>query len=188
MLKGDDVRPFVVGESRRWLLYDTARLYRPSRREFFESEKLVVRKVTGAAGLVMAVDLGRHYTDDSLACVVRKADLASIPPKERRRHGLKIAPHQLEPSRAYDLHLVCALLQTPTVQTYYRVQLGGGLNVFPAHLEALPLPPVAALARPEAVRLAGLGRGAARGEPFPVDEADRLARQLYGLDPTDAGA
>ncbi len=186
MLKGDDVQPFVVGESHRWLLYDVERLYRPSRREFFESEKLLVRKVTGVAGLVMAVDAGRHYSDDSLACVVRKADLASVPIAERKRHGLKIAPNQLEPSRAYDLHLVCALLQTPTVQTYYRVQLGGGLNVFPSHIEALPLPKPSELSRSEAVRLGEIGREAAKGVPFPAEEADALARALYGLPPRSA--
>lgn len=187
MIKGDDVSPFRVRDSSRWLLYDLDRLYRPSRREFFENEKLVVRKVSGAAGLVAAVDAGRHYTDDSLACVVRKADLLSVPVAERRRHGLKIAPHQIEPSRAYDLHLVAALLQTAVVQTYYRVQLGGGLNVFPGLIEALPLPKPEMLALPEAARLADLARAAARGHPFPETEADGLARLLYGLDP-DAGA
>ncbi len=182
MLKGDDVSPFVARQSTRCLLYDVARLYRPSVRALFESPKVVVRKVSGRAGLVAAVDEGGHYTDDSLVCVARKADLASVPIAQRKRHGLRLAPHQLEPSRAYDLHLVAALLQTPLVQTYFRVQLGGGLNVFPGLVEALPLPRPEALAMSEAKELARLGRQAARGKPFPLDAADRLARALYGLD------
>lgn len=182
MLKGSDVEPFQVTQPTRWLLYDKEKLYRPSRREFFEHPKLVVRKVTGARGLVMAVDEAHHYTDDSLACVVRKADLSSIPIADRKRHQISIAPSQIEPSRAYDLHLVCALLQTPLVQTYYRVQLGGGLNVFPDQIEALPMPKPAALDSDAARELTRLGREAAAGEIFNAAHADVLARTLYGLD------
>ncbi len=181
MIKGDDVEPFRIRAASRWLLYDTERLYRPSRRELFEHDKLVVRKVTGARGLVCAVDLGRHYTDDSLACVVRKADLISIPMNERRRHRIRIAPSQIEPSRAYDLDLIAALLQTPLVQTYYRVQLGGGLNVFPDLVESLPLPKPQELGMPEAGELAQIGRTARAGGSFDAAEADRLARRLFKL-------
>lgn len=181
MLKGDDVAPLSIRPSTRWLLYDPERLYRPSRREFFEAPKLVVRKVSGARGLVVAVDEGRHYTDDSLACVVRKADLISIPIAERRRHGVSIAPSQIEPSRAYDLWLVAALLQSPLVQTYYRVQLGGGLNVFPELIEALPLPRVDALGRPEAAELVRLAHRAAESGAFDAVAADALVRALFDL-------
>lgn len=180
MLKGDDVQPFRVRESSRWLLYDTERLYRPSRREFFESPKLLVRKVTGARGLVAAVDEGGHYTDDSLACVVRKSELAAIPQAERRRHRLAIYNYELEPSRAYELDLVCALMQTALVQHYYRIQLGGGLNVFPELIEALPLPKVEAMATDEADELASLGRAARTGD-FDADRADALTRSLFGM-------
>ncbi len=188
MLKGDDVTPFVLRESTRWLVYERERLYRPSHPVFFESEKLVVRKVSGRAGLVAAVDESGRYADDSVALVVRKADAASVPLAQRRRHRLRIAPHQIEPSRLYGLHFLAALLHTPLVQTYYRVQLGGGLNVFPALIEALPLP------RPEAVRLdewaelERLGCRAAGGEPFPFERADELARALFGLGPGSGGA
>jgi hypothetical protein len=181
MVKGENVAPFVVKPAGKWLDYDVDRLYRPSRREFFTSEKLLVRKVTGRAGLVAAVDATGLYTDDSLACVVRKADLVHVPVAARKKHGISIAPNQIEPSRAYDLHLVCALLQSPLVQTYYRVQLGGGLNVFPELIEALPLPRPASLGTPEAHALARIGRACAAGAPFPADEADRLARRLFGL-------
>lgn len=183
MLKGDDVQPFLCRASSRWLLYDPARLYRPSHPAFFESEKVVVRKVTGVRGLVAAVDPGGHYTDDSLACVVRKADLMSIAPAHRKRHGIGIGPLQAEQSRAYGLHLLAALFHSPLVQTYYRVQLGGGLNVFPGLIEALPLPRPERLELPEAARLEALGRAAAAGEPFDSVEADGLARTLFGLPP-----
>jgi hypothetical protein len=181
MLKGDDVTPCRHRDSSRWLLYDVDRLYRPSLPEFFASPKLVVKKVSGQAGLVMAVDEAGHYTDDSLACVVRKADLSHLPMAKRRRHRLALAPHQLEPSRRYDLHLLAALLQSPLVQTYYRVQLGGGLNVFPELIEALPVPRPEALALPEAAELAAVGREAAATGVFDAPRADRLARVLFGM-------
>ena len=181
MLKGDDLSSCLHRPSSRWLLYDVERLYRPSLPEFFASPKLVVKKVTGKAGLVMAVDEAGHFTDDSLACIVRKADLSHLPMAKRRRHKLSIAPHQLEPSRRYDLHLLAALLQSPLVQTYYRVQLGGGLNVFPNHIEALPVPKPEALELPEAAELAQLGREAARTGVFDAERADRLARRLFGM-------
>ena len=60
--------------------------------------------------------------------------------RQAARHRLSIAPSQLEPSRRYDLDLVAAVLQSPVVQSYWRVQLGGGLNVFPDLIESLPLP------------------------------------------------
>jgi hypothetical protein len=181
MIKGDDLAPCRHRASSRWLLYDVERLYRPSLPEFFESPKLVVKKVTGQAGLVMAVDEAGHYTDDSLACVVRKADLSHLPMAKRRRHRLSIAPHQIEPSRHYDLHFLAGLLQSPLVQTYYRVQLGGGLNVFPELIEALPVPRPETLERPEAGELAALGRAAAATGAFDAVRADRLARVLFGM-------
>jgi hypothetical protein len=181
MIKGDDVAPFVVRPSSRWLLYDLERLYRPARKELFETDKIVVRKVSGARGLICAVDTGRYYTDDSLACVARKADLASIPIAVRRRHRIRIGPLQAETSKRYDLDFLAALLQTGTVQTYYRVQLGGGLNVFPELIEALPIPKPADLDSPEVAGLAQLGRDARAGKPFDALAADLLARRLFRL-------
>lgn len=181
MIKGDDIEPFVVRPSSRWLLYDLERLYRPARRELFETDKLVVRKVSGARGLICAVDTGRHYTDDSLACVARKADLVSIPIADRRRHKIRIGPMQAETSKRYDLDFLAALLQTGTVQTYYRVHLGGGLNVFPELIEALPIPKPAELSSPEVDGLAQLGRAARQGQPFDALAADLLARRLFKL-------
>jgi len=185
MLKGDDVSPFRLRRSSRWLLYDVERLYRPSRPEFFESHKLLVRKVSGKAGLVCAVDEQGLYTDDSVSCVVRKADLSAMPMTARRRSGIKLSPRHLEPSRAYGLHLVAALLQTPLVQRYYRLQLGGGINVFPAQVESLPLPPLERLSMAEASALEAMGRAAASGAALDLREADRLARVLYGLPPAE---
>jgi hypothetical protein len=182
MLKGDDVEPFRVRAPTRWLLYDVERLYRPARQELFDAQKVVVRKVTGARGLVCAVDTSGHYTDDSLACVVRKADLAGVPLAVRRRHRIRIAPSQIEPSRHYDLDLVAALLQTNAVQTYYRVQLGGGLNVFPGLIEALPLPSPTQLKGSDAHDLALIGRNAREGKAFDAAAAEVLTRRLFKLD------
>jgi len=180
-VKGDDVEPFKVRAATRWLLYDVERLYRPSVPAFFEREKILVRKVAGARGLVCAIERAGYYTDDSVACVVRKGDLASLPLAERRRHKIKVAPSQIEVSRRYDLDLLTALLHTPLVQTYYRVQLGGGLNVFPELIESLPLPPPEELPRPEAGELAALGRAAREGAEFDAVSADFLARRLFHL-------
>src|SRR3712207_7626800 len=53
-------------------------------------------------------------------------------------------------------HLVAALLQTPLVREYYRVHLGGGLNVFPELIESLPIPRAERLQSDEAKQLAEL--------------------------------
>jgi hypothetical protein len=181
MIKGDDVAPFRIRPPSRWLLYDVERLYRPARRELFEHEKIVVRKVTGGRGLVCAVDRDGHYTDDSLACVVRKGDLISIPLSARRKHRISIAPSQIEASRRYDLDFLCALLQAPVVQTYYRVQLGGGLNVFPELVESLPIPKPDQLDLPEVEELARLGRAARATGELDLIAADVLARKIFQL-------
>ena len=67
------------------------------------------------------------------------------------------------------------------VQTYYRVQLGGGLNVFPELIEQLPLPKPERLELPEADELSELARAAARTGTYDLARADVLARKVYGL-------
>lgn len=182
MLKGEDVSTLRLKKSSRFLLYDPSRLYRPSRREFFESPKLVFRKVTGAGGLICAVDPHGHYTDDSLACVVSKAQLMQMSAVERRRHQIRIAPNQIAGSKGYDLYMLAALFQTPLVQSYYRLLLGGGLNVFPKLIEELPIPFPEVQNSAAARALGRIGRETEAGLDYPEERANLLARELFGLD------
>ena len=184
MVKGADVSPWRLAPPTRYLEYDRARLYRPSHPVLFTSPKLVVAKVTGARGLVAALDADGLAADDSVALVVPRDRLDALPPAEARRHQLTTDPRRSALAKRYPLELVLALLSSAALGERYRRLVGGGLNVYPDDLERLPLPPPEAVesdAGRALVHVARMRLTAGPADAPALDRAvDRLAAQLLG--------
>lgn len=135
MIKGEGIEPYHVTWGGKWLRYEPARLYRPLFRELFEGEKIVLRKVSGKRGLVAALDRKGFYADDSVLCCQLRSQL---PARLARRYGGTTPDPALAP---YDLPILLALLNSRLAALVFSQLLGNGLNVYPAAVMRLPLPP-----------------------------------------------
>ncbi|MFX1252096.1 MAG: Eco57I restriction-modification methylase domain-containing protein [Promethearchaeota archaeon] len=143
LVKGEDIitSPFPhVRYQNRWLLYDRARLYRPSLPSLFTQKKIVIRKVTGSAGLIAALDNEFFYTDDSVICGVLKNQLVHIPISELGRHKIVCTKEDIALSRSYSLESILALLNSDVGQFYFNNFLSHKLNVYPKLVEEFPVP------------------------------------------------
>ncbi|MHC1595546.1 MAG: Eco57I restriction-modification methylase domain-containing protein, partial [Candidatus Syntropharchaeales archaeon] len=141
MIKGGNVGRYSLNYSGKWLLYDISKLYRPSFPELFESEKLVISKVTGKTGLIATYDDEKHYTDDSLCCCILKHNLKDADAKILRKHKLYVGEEEIELSRGYDLKYVLGLINSKLLNFYFKTLLGYALNVYPESIEQLPIYP-----------------------------------------------
>jgi len=141
MIKGGNVGRYSLNYSGKWILYDISKLYRPSFPELFESEKLVISKVTGKTGLIATYDDEKHYTDDSLCCCILKHNLKDVDAKILRKHKLYVDEEEIELSRGYDLKYVLGLINSKLLNFYFKTLLGYALNVYPESIEQLPIAP-----------------------------------------------
>lgn len=141
MIKGGNVSRYSFNYSGKWILYDIDKLYRPSFPELFESEKLVISKVTGKTGLIATYDDENYYTDDSLCCCILKYNLKDTDAKILRKHKLYVDEEEVELSRRYDLKYILGLINSKLLNFYFKTLLGYALNVYPESIEQLPIYP-----------------------------------------------
>ena len=139
MVKGKNIGRYSLEYTGKWLLYDPKRLYRPAFPELFESEKIIVSKVTGEQGLVATFDDEKYYTDDSLCCCIAKYNLRHKEVSFFGKRKISISPEQITLSEKYNLKYVLGLLNSRLLNFYFRSLLGYGLNVYPESIEQLPI-------------------------------------------------
>lgn len=171
MLKGEGIDPYRARWDGKYLRYEPERLYRPLFPELFEREKIVLRKVSGRRGLIAAIDRAGHYTDDSVLCCQLRSQLSDLPEALVRRYGGSDSDPALE---GYDLPVLLAILNSRIGGQIFELLLGNGLNVYPAAVMRMPLPPV------DAERFAAIRDLVARREAALPSEARAIERDLEG--------
>lgn len=182
MLKGDGIHPYQATWSGKYLRYEPDQLYRPLFPELFEGEKIVLRKVSGRRGLVAALDREGYYTDDSVLCCQLRSQLEGLPASLVRRYG---GARPADAHAGYDLPILLAVLNSRIGGMIFELLLGNGLNVYPAAVMRLPLPPY------DAARFAFIRTLVSRRQAALEAEARDLDRVietqlavLYGVDVT----
>jgi hypothetical protein len=180
MIKGDGIQPYQVTWGGKFLRYEPERLYRPLFPGLFEGEKLVLRKVSGSRGLVAAYDREGYYADDSVLCCQLRHQLSDVPEALARRYG---GAHHASDHSGYDLPILLAVLNSRIGGLVFTLLLGNGLNVYPAAVMRMPLPPY------DARRFAVIRELVSRREAASQGVAERLDRELdhelavlYGVD------
>lgn len=138
LIKGINVNKFSVNYDGKWLLYDLEKLYRPSMIEFFESEKIMIKKVSGKEGLTAAYDDSNFYTDDSICCVSLKYNFKNVEESKLRKHKLVLDDDSIELSQKYDLKYLLAFINSNLINFYFKNMIGYDLNVYPTNILALP--------------------------------------------------
>ncbi|MEM3715382.1 MAG: N-6 DNA methylase, partial [Nitrososphaeria archaeon] len=139
MVKGENIRRYMLTYEGKWFLYDRSKLYRPSFPELFENEKILINKVTGPTGLIGTFDDERYYTDDSVCCCVPKYLLKNVDKNVLMKHKLYISDEEIEISRQYSPKYVLAIINSKLMNFYFSILLGYELNVYPESLEQLPI-------------------------------------------------
>jgi hypothetical protein len=182
MIKGDGIEPYQVTWGGKFLRYEPECLYRPLFPGLFEGEKLVLRKVSGSRGLVAARDREGYYADDSVLCCQLRHQLSDVPEAVARRYGGTQNARELS---GYDLSILLAVLNSRIGGLVFTMLLGNGLNVYPAAVMRMPLPPY------DAQRFAVLRALVSRREAASLDVAELLDCEidqelaiLYGVDAT----
>lgn len=178
MIKGDAIQPYAITWGGKYLRYEPERLYRSLFPELFEDEKIVLRKVSGRRGMVAALDQTGYYTDDSVLCCQLRRQLKPLPAALARRYGGAETPPDLE---AYDLPILLAVMNSRLGALVFDLLLGNGLNVYPAAVMRLPLPPV----DPEGFALLRdlVSRRQTTADPQLEATMDALVTTMFGMDP-----
>jgi type I restriction-modification system DNA methylase subunit len=141
MIKGTNIDRYSINYNNKWLLYDINKLYRPSFPKLFESEKLIIKKVTGRIGLIATYDNSKFYTDDSLCCCILKYNLKNEDSTILRKHKLHLSEDEVNLSKQYNLNYILAFINSKLLNFYFKIMLGYELNVYPESIEQLPIYP-----------------------------------------------
>lgn len=134
LLRGEDIIDrYEMKIPERYIDYDLENLYNPMFPEFFENEKIVVRKICGKRGLMGAFDRSQAYCFSTLIACVPHSKLIGL-----KRQGI-IAP-TVQGAKQDDLRFLTAILNSSIIGWYYKLMLSDGLSVVPNDVKNLPVP------------------------------------------------
>jgi adenine-specific DNA-methyltransferase len=139
MIKGENIERYALAWTGKWFLYEPDKLYRPAFPELFESEKIVISKVTGDEGIISTYDMEGYYTDDSLCCCILKHRLSDKEVSFLGKRKIKILPEEVKLSRQYSLKYILGLINSKLLNFYFQKLLSYKLNVYPESIEQLPI-------------------------------------------------
>lgn len=139
-IEGEDVGRYSIVHRNLFLEYNPSVQYRPAFPELFENEKLLVYKVTGDKGLIIAYDNLNFYNNESLYNCILKYLLVSS--KKTGSHGHSINEIEIETSKKYNIKYILSLFNSTLLNTIYKKFYGYGLNVYPDDIKNLPIRPI----------------------------------------------
>jgi hypothetical protein len=139
MLKGKGIRRYRYEWTGKYLIYKDEELYRPAHKALFENDKLVISYVTGEKGLRAAVDRDDYYSDNSVTLCLLKKDLEDVKDQISRRK-VDITEESIKKSKEYSLDTLLPIINSSTMNFYFKTKLGYDLNVYPNYVEQLRVP------------------------------------------------
>ncbi len=134
LLRGEDIIDrYDMKVPERYIDYDLENLYNPMFPEFFENEKIVVRKICGKKGLMGAFDESQAYCFSTLIACVPHSKLRGL-----KRQGITVPSEQ--GARQDNIWFLTAILNSSIIGWYYKLMLSDGLSVVPNDVKNLPVP------------------------------------------------
>lgn len=143
-LEGKDMSRYSIIWRGLYLNYQPTMMHRPKFPELFENEKLIVRNISTREGLLAAYDDKNFYTNDTVSLCVPWKNLQNVAIK-----GEKITDAMLENSMKYDLLYCLALINSKTLNFYFKHILSSNLHVYPESIRNLPIRTLASEAKPD---------------------------------------
>lgn len=164
LIRGGNINTYSVTYTNDKVLYiieGEDKLHRPAFPELFETDKMVVPEVSGARGLIAALDSNHYYTNHSVINVILKKDLLKVDKKVLKARGINLeltkANHEPDlwqlDKGAYtrntmvyrtdrdsfiNIRYILALTNSKLIRFYFNNFLTGELNVFPELVKRLP--------------------------------------------------
>ncbi len=139
MLKGKGIRRYRYEWTGKYLIYKDEELYRPAHKALFENDKLVISYVTGEKGLRAAIDRNNYYSDNSVTLCLLKKELEDVKDQISKRK-VDITEKSIEKSKEYTLDTLLPIINSSTMNFYFKTKLGYDLNVYPNYVEKLRIP------------------------------------------------
>ena len=136
-IEGEDVGRYSIMYRNLFLEYKPSVQYRPAFPELFENEKLLIYKVTGDKGLIIAYDNLNFYNNESLYNCILKYLLVNS--KKTGSHGHSINEDEIETSKKYNIKYILSLFNSTLLNIIYQKLYGYGLNVYPDDIKNLPI-------------------------------------------------
>jgi hypothetical protein len=113
-------------------------MYGPRWEGFFESEKVMIRDLTGTHRIEAAYDDSGFYCDHTILCALRKCDVTDVRPQ---------TPADIERSSQFSTRFLAGVIASKSVSAYFYlvlsgegVRTGGGFHTYPETIRALPVP------------------------------------------------
>lgn len=190
-IEAKDIERFRVKRV-RYLEYNTARvpslLSRPTFRELYEREKLLVNSI----GNVQAtIDLDEHYLHNhSMSCAVRWCDLHGVNNKSITGIVKKFSNYSRSEmeilSKQYSILFFLGIMNSKYAQLLINDIRGGGLSIYPEHVRNLPIPEATPAQQKPIIDLVDTILAKKKQNPqtdTSVEEIaiDKLVYQLYEL-------
>ncbi|MEO0075676.1 MAG: TaqI-like C-terminal specificity domain-containing protein, partial [candidate division WOR-3 bacterium] len=102
--------------------------------ELFESNKIIIRDISGKARLKATFDDKKFYAEHTVSLCVPKHLLP-----RKIRGGTTFLLKEIEESKKYNLKYILALINSRLINFYFHLLLGGGLHVYPNDVKNLPI-------------------------------------------------
>ena len=188
-IEGKEVERYSIEWQGRYLRYSPEKMRRPKFPALFENPKIIVRMVTGEQGLVSTLDTENYYTDHSYHLCVLYHFL-----KDVEYSRLQLPENSTKLSENYKPSFLLGLINSKTLNYFYKTKLGGGLNVYPEDIRQLPIHkinfdnPVEKLVHDEIAKLVEkmLALQKERQTVRPEDDFDRARNLDHEIEKMDA--
>lgn len=113
-------------------------MYGPRWEGFFETEKVMIRDLTGTHRIEAAYDANGFYCDHTVLCALRKCDVLADRPHPEEEAAR---------SKQFSTRFLAGVIASKVVSTFFYlvlsgegVRTGGGFHTYPETIRALPIP------------------------------------------------
>lgn len=139
MISGRELYRHRIAYQGRFVDWSFAsQMYGPRWEGFFESEKVMIRDLTGTHRIEAAYDAAGYYCDHTVLCALRKCDVDDERPQP---------PEESARSREFSTRFLAGVIASKVVSAYFYlvlsgegVRTGGGFHTYPETIRALPIP------------------------------------------------
>lgn len=157
-LKGDGILPYYISQKKTlfflysdnkafylklkslgWRFSESAKNWKVKFPQLFENPKLVIPRVAGLS-VKCALDLGKHYCDQTVLIVIQKAFIKDVAAQKFAKSSPSLSNLEIQLSEQFDIHYLLGVINSRPVRFFFKTFLGNGLDVLKFNVEHLPVP------------------------------------------------
>lgn len=117
----------------RFIEYKPELMHRPKFPELFESQKILIQRLTSGDYIKATIDLNKVYVNHVLNCCVKLEDVIQLGPR------LNVDLKGISPNQNYNLFYILSLINSRLIGFYHNQFLSPALDIFPETVRQLPI-------------------------------------------------